>query len=136
MHMNIQYQRIYIFFQISSSLSIKLDSKLREKRDYSPYDWMINNSQVAKVLEHTRSPILIDSLIDHIKENSLDEHSGCIQLFLCKIKPFILEMQAALGKPAEQTGQRIAFKYIPSLEVIADNGDKCEKQYHYCILPV
>lgn len=77
---------------------------------------------------------LPDKVINYVKERSLDEDTGCVQLLICKGAPLVWGMQRALKyKPEEQLrGKTALFGYFPSVEEVAEYADECENKHPYC----
>ncbi|KAG5862411.1 hypothetical protein JTB14_001212 [Gonioctena quinquepunctata] len=127
---------------ISSSISLTPPSQLVQSRDISeesPMDWMLGNSAVSDLLSDTKDQKLPDRVIEYVTEKSMDEESGCMQLLICKTTPFIEGMQRAISSTANggyMKKQDIPFRYFPTVDEVADNGDRCEKKYNYCRIPL
>lgn len=72
--------------------------------------------------------------------------ADCILLLLCKLKPFVWNMQKAITERVVGDSQKptddkkntnrmsIFFKYMPSLEEFKNNGVECEDSYKSCKL--
>lgn len=99
---------------------------------------MMKNDMISEIVEETKDENLSNNIIDYVAERSLDEETGCVQLLLCKIKPFIAEMQRAIKERGRGIvkGYRVLFEYFPNASVVAENGDKCERKYYYCKIPL
>ncbi|XP_072387341.1 uncharacterized protein [Diabrotica undecimpunctata] len=123
---------------IGTSLNPPSKIEPKQLKEDTPFDWMLNNSVIANLLSDTQDQKLPDKVIDYVTERSLDEETGCVQLLLCKMKPFIKEMQRALRERGKRKlkGYGILFEYFPSAEAIADNGDRCDEKYYYCTIPI
>ncbi|CAH0561028.1 unnamed protein product [Brassicogethes aeneus] len=128
---------IFVAQMISSSLKLTSPSELTQAR-YSPgtpFDWLLGNSRVANLLTYTNDKNLPNQVIEYLKENSLDEETGCLQLLVCKGSPFIWNMQKALKNSGNETvpkGPKAMFAHLPSIEEVADYGDRCERRHPYC----
>ncbi|CAH1140172.1 unnamed protein product [Phyllotreta striolata] len=123
---------------IGSSLNSPLKQKSPQIEEDKPFEWMLKSAGVSHIIPDTENMNLSEHVIDYITERSLDEETGCIQLLICKIKPFIREMQRALkerGRSAAK-GFNLLFEYFPNSSTIIDNGYKCEKKYYYCSVPL
>jgi hypothetical protein len=82
--------------------------------------------------------------------NDLNYKSGdsdCVLLLLCKLKPFVWNMQKAInerivGAPTQRSDEvnnqidrmSVFFKFVPSLEEFKNNGMDCEQTYNTCKL--
>ncbi|XP_060531764.1 uncharacterized protein LOC132705286 isoform X2 [Cylas formicarius] len=79
---------ILIAESISASLSTKSSAELPQSRKQtvtgSPFQWMNENAVVAEMASHMTDASLPNEVVKHIKERSLDEATGCIQLLMCK----------------------------------------------------
>lgn len=71
----------------------------------------------------------------------------CIILLLCKLKPFVWNMQKAVtekivggekeksdNKKVEKDPMDVFFRFVPSREEFQNNGVACEDQYTNCKL--
>lgn len=73
----------------------------------------------------------------------------CVLLLLCKMKPFVWNMQKAIndkivGDGKQQSNEdvnsenadrtNIFFKFVPSIEDFTNNGMECEENYKTCKL--
>lgn len=82
--------------------------------------------------------------------NEMNYKSGdadCVLLLLCKLKPFVWNMQKAInekivGAENQRVDERnnevnrmnVFFKFVPSLEEFKSNGMDCEDTYKTCQL--
>lgn len=81
--------------------------------------------------------------------NEMNHKSGdadCVLLLLCKLKPFVWNMQKAInekivGAESERADEMnkmdrlsVFFKFVPSLEEFKNNGMECEENYKLCEL--
>lgn len=107
---------------------------IRKVKEGTPFDWMMDNSEVKNLFEHITDKNLPEYVIQHVKERSLDEETGCVQLLICKTSPFVWGMQKALKYRGEEgaKGRSAFFSSFPSLEEIANYADECDKKYPYC----
>ncbi|GJQ64997.1 hypothetical protein Trydic_g7159 [Trypoxylus dichotomus] len=112
------------------------DERAREIKDGDPFQWLSNNTHLADVIHHIQNKNLSEYVINYIKEHSLDEETDCVQLLICKLSPFIDGMQKSLqqnGK-SEDSGKKVLFKYMPSVEDVSEIGERCEENHPYCRL--
>lgn len=110
--------------------------KARDVKQDLPFDWLINNERLSDAIKISKESDLPDKINEYIKERSLDEESGCIQLLICKISPFIWAMQRTLNTKDEfkMKGEPALSQFMPNLEEVADNSDECEEKYPYCLI--
>lgn len=78
------------------------------------------------------------------------DDTDCVLLLLCKMKPFVWNMQKAIGgkiggdggqQQADDVNQKesddrlnVFFKFVPSTEDFINNGMECEENYKTCKL--
>ncbi|XP_018571604.1 uncharacterized protein LOC108911215 [Anoplophora glabripennis] len=132
---------IFVAQLISSAIQLKQPSQLIHERKVdtgSLFDWVISDTDIADLLDNAKDEKLSQNIIEYVKERSLDEDTGCIQLLICKSSPFILQMQKSIKERSSNSslGYGALYKYLPALEEVSDNGDACEKSYHYCTIPL
>lgn len=94
----------------------------------------MNNNYISDILLDAKNETLPDHIIEYIKERSVDEETDCIQLLICKTKPFIWGMQKAVTDGIAAKGAIGLFSHLPSINEVADYGDSCEKQHPYCVM--
>ncbi|XP_074037873.1 uncharacterized protein isoform X1 [Leptinotarsa decemlineata] len=126
---------------ISSSISLTPPSELVQSKgikNESPLDWVLSNPAIADLLADVKDDKLADKVIEHLTERSLDEDSGCMQLLICKSTPFIKGMQEQISSSGGEyvRKQDIPFQFFPTVEEVAENGDRCERKYNYCRIPL
>lgn len=81
------------------------------------------------------------------KMNYKSSDADCVLLLLCKLKPFVWNMQKAIDERivgdvkerAEKSKENkdrmnIFFKFVPTIEEFKINGAECEKNYLSCKL--
>lgn len=95
---------------------------------------MLKNQKVSELIEHVTDKNLSKMVMDYVRERSLDEDSGCIQLLICKTSPFIQKMQGAIVNNRTIKGYKVFFEYLPTFNEVMDNGDDCEKKHPYCMI--
>lgn len=95
---------------------------------------MMNNTEVTDLIQHVTDKDLPERVIQYVKERSLDEETGCIQLLICKGSPFVWGMQKLLIRKKEDNikGRSAFYYYFPDLEEISNYADECDKKYPYC----
>ncbi|KAB0799105.1 hypothetical protein PPYR_06985 [Photinus pyralis] len=130
---------IFIAQLISSTLSKPPPSQLTEARrvkDGTPYDWVLNNSNLAHILESAKGDDLPENVVGYIKDQALEEDTDCIQLLLCKASPLIWGMQRTVNSSHENVpkGKAALFANLPTLDEFADYGDTCEQKHPYCLI--
>ncbi|KAF5302826.1 hypothetical protein FQA39_LY02006 [Lamprigera yunnana] len=129
---------IFVAQLISSSLSRPVPSQLAQAKNLdeeSPYEWIINNSNIVDILSSVNDNNLPDNVIEYIKERGLDEETGCLQLLVCKTAPLIWGMQKSINSThSVPKGKAALFANIPSTEEFSDYGDACEEKHPYCII--
>ncbi|XP_071056582.1 uncharacterized protein [Onthophagus taurus] len=131
---------IFMAQLISSSLSTnfnkqeELRDELRSSPQEDPLIWILNNYGVKNLLEYSKNQDLSQIIIKYIKEKSSDEDSGCIQLLICKLSPFIEKMQTYLKNNPTQndSGKNILYKHLPTIDEVENVGEICEKNHPYC----
>ncbi|KAJ8945411.1 hypothetical protein NQ314_009249 [Rhamnusium bicolor] len=91
-------------------------------------------STVVDYISSAKDHKLPEMVIEYIKERSLDEDTGCIQLLICKSSPFIRNMQKSINDRSSNStkGYKALFAYLPTVEEVSENGDSCEIKYPYC----
>lgn len=102
--------------------------------DGTPLDWLMNNTRLTDVIAYSKDESLPNNLIEQIKERSTDEETDCIQLLICKTKPFIWGMQRAIVNGVSAKGKDGFYANLPTIHEFADHGDVCEKKHPYCSL--
>lgn len=95
---------------------------------------MIKNRKVSDLIETIKNENLNNMIMEYVKEKSLDEDSGCIQLLICKTSPFVQQMQEAVVSKRKVKGYKAFFEYLPNFEEIVSNGDDCEQKHPYCTI--
>ncbi|KAK5643669.1 hypothetical protein RI129_007514 [Pyrocoelia pectoralis] len=130
---------IFVAQLISTTLSKPPPSQLTEARKLkagTPYDWVLNNSNLADIIESAKQDDLPENIVNYIKERGLEEDTDCIQLLLCKAAPLIWGMQKTVNSSHENMpkGKAVLFANLPTLEEFADYGDICEKKHPYCLI--
>ncbi|XP_018335100.1 uncharacterized protein LOC108743998 [Agrilus planipennis] len=126
---------IFIAQLISTSLNKPSPPYLIHERkinENNMFEWISNKSGISDLLTYAKSENLVDGIIKHIRENSLDEDSGCLQLLFCKSSPFVEGMQKALNNVHTQKGVKAFFEFLPNRTEIVRNGQWCEKKFPYC----
>lgn len=98
------------------------------------YDWMMNNSHVTSLIGKIKDRELPEHIINHIKEQSLDEESDCVQLLVCKITPFLWGMQESLDQKEIGKGVNSFYANLPSLEEVTLYGDACDGKHPFCFI--
>ncbi|KAJ8945426.1 hypothetical protein NQ318_009882 [Aromia moschata] len=100
---------VNFFFQISSSISLKPPSQITKGRRsevrQSLFDWVVNKEGISEIMSDVKDENLSSKVIEYIKERSLDEDTGCIQLLLCKSTPFIRKMQKSISDRGSSNGK-------------------------------
>ncbi|KAJ8922888.1 hypothetical protein NQ315_007924 [Exocentrus adspersus] len=129
------------FLRISSAIHLKRPSRItyEKKTDTgSLFDWVLSNTAVEDLLTNAQDEKLPEKVIEYVKDRSLDEDSGCIQLLICKSAPFISKMQKSIKERSRNStlGYSALYKYLPTVEEVSDHGDDCEKKFPYCIIPL
>nr|CAH7759519.1 unnamed protein product [Callosobruchus chinensis] len=125
---------------ISSSLSLKQPANTPPTQRSAPnqedaYETMMKNPDVAETFEYAIDRDLVENVIEYVKERSLDEETGCLQLLICKSRPFFRRMQqiiAARRGNSTESFQDPMYGYFPNVEEVADYADTCEKRHPYC----
>lgn len=108
-------------------------------KEGTPLDWMMSTTQVIQLFENIKDKGLPQEIIMYIKERSLDEDTGCVQLLVCKSAPFVWGMQKVLDRSTNRTtkkGFKSMYGYLPTLEEVIDHGDACDKKHPYCLIHV
>ncbi|XP_056636622.1 uncharacterized protein LOC130445128 [Diorhabda sublineata] len=123
---------------ISTSLNLPTKVEPKQIEKDAPFEWMLDNSIISNIFPVTQDEKLTENVIDYVKERSLDEETGCLQLLLCKMKPFIKEMQRAIKERGKNLvkGFDVLYNYFPSTDEIDENGELCEEKYYYCSVPL
>lgn len=108
-------------------------------RPGSPLDWITTNpsGQISELITAAKDPTLPERIVEYLQERTTDEETGCVQLLVCKSAPFLWGMQKAIGKNSPTsyaTGTTGMYKYLPTLEEVANHGDDCEEKYPTCLL--
>lgn len=94
----------------------------------------MNNKKLTELIDYAKDESLPDHIIENIKEHSLDEETDCIQLLICKTKPFIWGMQKAIIDGIIGKAKLGLFSNLPSMHEVTEHGDSCEKKHPYCPL--
>lgn len=100
----------------------------------SPIDWIMNNNKLLELIDYAKDESLPEHIIDNIKDHSLDEETDCIQLLICKVKPFIWGMQKTIVDGIASKTKFGLFNNLPTVQEMAEHGDSCEKKHPYCPL--
>lgn len=102
--------------------------------------------QLRDLLSTAQDHFLTDKVISTIQERYTDDETGCVQLLVCKSSPFVWGMQRAvralLNNEEDTKGRnrltpiQTMYRDMPSVDEVAENGDKCEDRFPACrILP-
>lgn len=119
------------------SKSNKPTQKINENiSSESPLDWVLENADIASLMTNITSRNLPQFVIEYVKQKSLDEESGCVQLLICKISPFIWGMQEAfdLTKNSLGLGKTALFRYLPARAEVLKQSEICDGEHLYCYL--
>ncbi|CAH1995494.1 unnamed protein product [Acanthoscelides obtectus] len=124
---------------ISSSLPLKQASNTPPMQRSMPspesaYDTMMRNPEVAETFGNAIDRDLVEKVIEYVKERSLDEETGCLQLLICKSRPFFRRMQEVIAHRGNNTEfvEDAMYGYFPNVEEVADYADMCERKHPYC----
>nr|CAI5859253.1 unnamed protein product [Callosobruchus analis] len=125
---------------MSSSLSLKQPPNTPPTQRAAPnqedaYESMMKNPDVAETFGYAIDRDLVENVIEYVKERSLDEETGCLQLLICKSRPFFRRMQqiiAARRGNSTQFFQDETNGYFPNIDEVADYADACERRHPYC----
>ncbi|XP_066150850.1 uncharacterized protein [Euwallacea fornicatus] len=96
------------------------------------YDFIVNISGVAgSDVFHDQ---IGDKIISYIRERSSEEESGCVQLLVCKLNPFLRAMQKTLKdiKEDQQSRSFNLFYHFPKGKDIAKQNESCENEMKSC----
>lgn len=115
-------------------------SKFPEARDVedinsqNPFDWILENAELIKMFSYVNDSKLPEYVIEYVKERSVDDESGCIQLLICKISPFIWVMQKALSQTSNITknDNSVLLRHLPFRNEILNQSEICKMKYQFC----
>ncbi|KAH1019179.1 hypothetical protein HUJ04_009034 [Dendroctonus ponderosae] len=121
-------------WRLGTSLMSKSSRRTENIGSENPLDWVLENADIAILMTNITSRNLPEFVIEYVKQQSLDEESGCVQLLICKISPFIWGMQEAfdLTKSSLRLGQTAFFRYLPARAEVLKQSEVCDSEYPYC----
>lgn len=110
----------------------------RTVKQGTPLDWLMSTTQVIQLFEDIKDRGLPQQVVMYIKERSLDEETGCVQLLVCKGAPFVWGMQKVLDRSTNETtkGFKSMYTYLPTLEEVIEHADACDRKHPYCSIHV
>ncbi|ERL88589.1 hypothetical protein D910_05974 [Dendroctonus ponderosae] len=125
---------IFVAQLLGTSLMSKSSRRTENIGSENPLDWVLENADIAILMTNITSRNLPEFVIEYVKQQSLDEESGCVQLLICKISPFIWGMQEAfdLTKSSLRLGQTAFFRYLPARAEVLKQSEVCDSEYPYC----
>ncbi|VVC94422.1 unnamed protein product, partial [Leptidea sinapis] len=105
--------------------------------------WILNKN--SRRLQDIIATAKNESLPEHIEQIIDDnEDTSCIRLLICKITPFVNNMQKAvfrkdfndenINDSKEKHGASLLYRHLPSEEEISSKGEICERRYKDCDL--
>lgn len=97
----------------------------RSQSDYFYYG-ILKNKYKHNLNSTLEGSEIIEKVIDHVRENSLDEDSGCIQLLLCKAAHTLDKIQKTILL------QKSTLNFSSESEHISIIS--CKRKYPYCTL--
>ncbi|XP_030747132.1 uncharacterized protein LOC115875767 [Sitophilus oryzae] len=114
--------------------------ELRNAKNGDPFSWIMEKPEVRNIINEALNPKLPEEIIKYIKERSMDEETGCVQMLICKVSPIIRGMQKALNftenylhKDQNATVQKFVFsEYFPKVDEMLKHSWECEDKYHFC----
>lgn len=101
------------------------------------FTWIINSLQFPEIMPDLLDANLPEMAVKYAKERSLhSSSSGCLEMLICKISPFIWTMQKVL-KSADfnDAGNKTFDLYsnFPTREELKKRSDKCSVSLNSCL---
>jgi len=128
------------------------ERKARSTPPGTPIDWLLDNPSetLSELLKNAQDKNLPENIVKMINtilpaDNFNSENIDCVRLLVCKMAPFLWEMQRGVQTRIDSRkantppsmnnddyGVNSFFRYLPDGKEFKLHGDACEERYKNC----